>query len=77
MKFILILLVVVLVLWLARRGLKRVPGQDAAPPPLPPPVEMVACRQCGLNVPSADALPGRGGVFCTDAHRVAFEQAQD
>ncbi len=75
MKFILILAVVVLVLWLARRGLKRVPGRDAPPPPLPAPMEMVACRHCGLNVPRSDALPGRGGLFCTEAHRAAFEQA--
>ena len=76
MKFILLLAVVILVLWLVRRGLRRVPGPDAAAPPLPTPEAMVACRQCGLNFPSGDALPGRGGVFCTEAHRAAFEQDQ-
>ncbi len=76
MKFILVLAVVVLVLWLARRGLKRALGPDAAAAPLPTPEEMVACVHCGLNFPRGDALPGRGGVFCTEAHRAAFEQAQ-
>lgn len=76
MKFILLLALVVVVLWLARRGLRRVQGRDAAPPPLPTPEEIVACRECGLNIPLADAVPGRGGVFCTEAHRAAFEQSQ-
>jgi uncharacterized protein len=75
-KFILLLVVAVVVLWLARRALRRVRGQEAAPPPLPTPEQMVACRECGLNIPFGDAVSGPGGVFCTEAHRAAFEQAQ-
>ena len=37
---------------------------------------MIACAQCGVHLPRDEALPGRGGVFCGDAHRAAFEQAQ-
>jgi uncharacterized protein len=36
---------------------------------------MLRCAQCGLHLPSAEALPGRGGVFCGEAHRSAYEQA--
>jgi uncharacterized protein len=35
---------------------------------------MVACAQCGVHLPASDALPGRGGVFCGEDHRAAFER---
>jgi uncharacterized protein len=38
---------------------------------------MVACAHCGVHLPRDEALPGRGGVFCGDAHRTAFEKAQN
>ena len=74
MKYLLILAVVFALLWLLRRGR----GSDAAtpaPPVAPPPQEILACALCGLHLPRDEALPGRGGVFCGDAHRAAFEQA--
>ena len=37
---------------------------------------MIACAYCGVHLPRDEALPGRGGVFCGDAHRLAFEEAQ-
>ena len=36
---------------------------------------MVRCAHCGVHLPQDEALPGRGGVFCGDAHRAAFEKA--
>ena len=36
---------------------------------------MLACAHCGVHLPRDEALPGRGGVFCGDAHRAAFEKA--
>ena len=38
---------------------------------------MIACTYCGVHLPRDEALPGRGGVFCGDAHRTAFEKAQN
>jgi uncharacterized protein len=35
---------------------------------------MIACAHCGVHLPRDEALPGRGGVFCGDAHRAAYEQ---
>ncbi len=75
MKFVLLVLVVLAVLWLARGGKRRVSQSDPARPPPIPQEEMVACSQCGLHLPRGDALPGRGGVFCSEAHRADFEQA--
>jgi len=79
-KLIVLLVVVFLIVWLARGGR---PGRPAPPSPTPPPAKpaatpdtIVACAHCGLHLPQADALPGRGGVFCGEAHRAAFERAQ-
>ncbi len=35
---------------------------------------MVACAHCGVHLPRDEALPGRGGVFCGEPHRTAYEQ---
>ena len=81
-KFIVLLVVVFLIVWLVRGSR---PGRVAPPPSadVPPPANpagtpdtIVACAHCGLHLPKADALPGRGGVFCGEAHRTAFERAQ-
>lgn len=79
MKFLVLLLVLVAVFWwlkAARRG-----GRDdagSAPPPAAPPAGrtdgpavMVACAHCGIHLPRAEALPGPGGVYCSEAHRAA------
>ena len=78
MKYLVVLLVVVLVLWLARAA-RRTPAPRKPPPAQRPPAieDMVRCAHCGVHLPRDEALPGRGGVFCGDAHRTAFEQAQN
>ena len=75
MKILLFLVVVFVLLWLLRGATSRRRG-SAAPPPQAP-QEMIACAHCGVHLPRDEALPGRGGVFCGDAHRAAFEKAQD
>ena len=80
MKYLLIVLVVLLVLWLARSGRRRDGGGEAASSPPPAPSgqstseEIVACAHCGVHLPRSEALPGRGGLFCGEAHRLAFER---
>ena len=76
MKFILFLVAVFVLLWLLRNALARRGGGNAAAPPKPEPQHIVACKYCGLHLPRDEALPGRGGVFCGDAHRTAFEKEQ-
>ena len=80
-RVLLLLAVVVAVLWLARGGMRRDagrgdPASPSTPPARPQREEMVACRQCGLHLPRSEALPGRGGLFCSEAHRAAVEQTQ-
>jgi uncharacterized protein len=76
MKFVLFLAAVFALLWLLRGALGKRGGPPAAPPAARAPQTIVACSQCGLHLPRDEALPGRGGVFCTEAHRAAFEKAQ-
>lgn len=75
MKLLLLLLAVFALLWMLRRTLRSKLPPRAEPPPTAVPQEMVACAMCGLHLPRAEALPGRGGVFCGEPHRAAFEAA--
>ena len=76
MKIFLFLVAVFLLLWLLRGGQRRRAPPPAARPQNPSePQPMLACAQCGVHLPRDEALPGKGGVFCGDAHRAAFEQA--
>ncbi|MEO8123509.1 MAG: PP0621 family protein [Burkholderiales bacterium] len=77
MKYIIVLLVILVVVWLARSGSRRVTRTDRSKTPLPPHEDMVACSQCGLHMPRSEALPGRGGHFCSDVHRAEFERAHE
>ena len=76
MKFLLLIVAVVALLWLlrgSRRGVKPPPVAKPAPPDELQ--SMVSCAQCGIHLPQNEALPGRGGVFCGEPHRAAFEKA--
>jgi uncharacterized protein len=76
MKFLILLLAVIALMYLLRGTRRRVD------PPQPRPTKgdagkvqsMVSCQLCGLHLPDADALPGRGGVFCSEAHRAEYEK---
>ena len=77
MKIFLFLVAVFVLLWLLRGGQRRrTPPPTAQPPnPAAEPQPMLACAQCGVHLPRDEAVPGKGGVFCGDAHRTAFERA--
>ncbi len=82
MKFLLLLGLFLLVVWLvsrARRGSTRVDPPQA--PTEPPTVEeatredIVACLHCGLHLPQSEALAAPDGWFCGQAHRLAHEKS--
>jgi uncharacterized protein len=75
MKLLLFLLAVVALLWLLRGSWRRTRPPPKSPHDSPGQALMLRCAQCGLHLPQDEALPGRGGVFCGEAHRAAFEQA--
>ena len=76
MKTVIFLIAVVLLVWLLKRSFTRRP--PAAPKrrdPAGTAQPMLACAQCGVHLPRDEALPGRGGVFCGEAHRADYERA--
>ena len=74
MKFLLFAVAVVVLLWLLRGSWRRRMPPPAGPPP-PPMLPMATCLQCGIHLPRDEALPGKGGLFCGEAHRAEFERA--
>jgi uncharacterized protein len=79
MKYLILVAIVVAVLFLAKLGRRagKTEAQDAAikPSPAPEKQALLACAHCGVHLPVNESLPGRGGVFCDEAHRSAFERA--
>lgn len=72
MKYLIVVLVVVIVVWLMLRGRER--GVDSArqrPEGRAEPEAMTACAHCGVHLPREDALVDRGGTFCSEAHKLA------
>lgn len=80
MKYLLLLLLLAGFFFVL--GLKRSRPRERdpeAPPPAPPaarPQAMLRCAECGMHLPADETLPGKGGVFCSAAHRAGFEARQ-
>lgn len=76
MKFLLLLAVIGIALWLFKgRSRVRGPGAEAPPrkpaPPRPA-TQMLACAHCGVHLPQTDAVQdSEGRVYCGEAHRIA------
>ncbi len=77
MKIFIFLVAIVVLLWLLRSSVRRGAARPpAAPPTAAPPIAlpMTTCRHCGLHLPRDEALPGKGGDFCGEAHRAEYER---
>ena len=76
MKYVLLLAVLALLIFMIgfKRGRPREPEARKPPPPAQPtPQSMLRCAECGMHLPADEALPGKGGVFCSTAHRNSHE----
>lgn len=76
MKYLILLLLLALAFFMlgARRGRpSEREARDDRPAPPAQPRAMLRCAECGMHLPADEALPGRGGVFCSAAHRSSFE----
>lgn len=83
MKYIIVLLVLLVAVWVWRRSRAEQAREDAeelaqeqaqkrahqTPPQVLAPAEMVSCAHCGLHLPAADALTGPSGHFCSAEHQ--------
>ena len=74
MKYLVVILVVVVMLWLMLRGGARGRTDKARPRAAgktPAPEGMVQCAHCGVHLPRREALLLGENAFCSDAHRSA------
>lgn len=70
MKFLLIILVVLVGVWLWRSGRPATPKRNRPPTQATPePLEMVRCAFCSVHLPSVDAVQGTQGLYCSADHR--------
>ena len=76
MKYLILLLVIVLVALLLGFKRRTPPAARREEDPKKA-LTMVSCAECGLHLPVAEAMPGRGGQFCSAEHRNAYEARQD
>ena len=70
MKYLIVVLVVGLVVWLLLRSKAEKPAARG-PAHKALPEAMVQCSHCGIHLPRAEALLDERGAFCTEAHRLA------
>jgi uncharacterized protein len=73
MKYLLVLAVVMVAIYIWRNN--RINDRAAAPSPPPSkgqarlPVVMVACLHCGTHLPQAETVQGALGPYCSADHR--------
>ena len=79
MKYVLLLALLALIIFIIgfKRGRPREPEVRSKPPSPEAPKAMLRCAECGMHLPADESLPGKGGVFCSAAHRNSFEDRQD
>lgn len=77
MKYLLVTVLVLVVFWLWRHNRqaekKAAPGDGARRPGRAAnslqATEVVACSVCQVHLPRTEAVTGRKGLYCSEAHR--------
>lgn len=71
MKYLLVIVVLFLVLWLwraGRGGPQTPPSRHSGASQPPPKLEMVRCCVCGVHLPEADAVRADSAYYCSVEH---------
>jgi uncharacterized protein len=67
-RFLVLILLVVLAVWLVRRAL-RAGNRGQAPDRKSPEVgELVRCARCGVHLPRTEARQADGRLYCGEEH---------
>ena len=74
MKYLIVFMVVLVGIWFWRnnRRAELHEKKPARPAPVSGPkqaTEVVACAVCAVHLPRPDAVPGKLGLYCSEAHR--------
>jgi uncharacterized protein len=74
MKYLLLLLVALLIIWQWRSYRDR-QGRDKPPPrgSAEQPIHMAACLHCGTHVAASESVQGGQGSYCSAEHRQRHE----
>mgnify|MGYP003385442671 CR=1 FL=1 len=73
MKFLLVLAVVLIGVWIWRSSRPDKVAQQKPPAAPQGPQEMVSCQLCGLHFPKSDAVAGGNRLYCSVEHRQRAE----
>ena len=68
MRFLLLILLVVLAVWLIRRALQRPERETRAAKPDQTQGDLVSCAHCGVHLPRSEARLAAGALYCSDEH---------
>jgi uncharacterized protein len=66
-RFLVLVLIVVAVVWLARRAIRTPEAQDVAQKPSVH-GDLVSCERCGVHLPRGEARESGGALYCSEEH---------
>jgi uncharacterized protein len=73
MKYFVLLVIIVGVIWWLRSKRNSSDKNQDASRQSPNPQTMLRCAHCDLHFPQSDAVEGSLGVYCSASHRLAKE----
>lgn len=73
MKYLFLLLVILLVIWVIKRSRAASRNQTPPAPEAKNTSEMVSCAHCGIHLPQEEAVSGQKGLYCSTEHRAAAQ----
>jgi uncharacterized protein len=65
-RFLILVLLVVIAVWLVKRALRSSGSGVAEKPPVQG--DLVSCARCGLNLPRTEARESQGVLYCSEEH---------
>ena len=69
MKYILLLVLGLLVVYWILKAYRRRVERNGAPPPAKGSEDMVRCEHCGVHLPRSESITTQGRFFCTPEHK--------
>jgi uncharacterized protein len=72
-KYLILLLAILGLVWWLRRPKSMSSTQAEKRNTADGPQEMTRCLDCGLHLPRLDAVAGAQGLYCSEAHRQRHE----